>query len=277
MDVSPTKPSRRRPKRWRDNGRKGVGVDVFSEPAFDPSENVKALSEAASKRQDDLRNASKELTDAKLEHLKEIGTLRAGYQEAIGKSREEYQEKISHAESGRLDSIRQVDREEVAKTAVAANTAITTLAKQTTDLATTLQKQVADTAQAAEARNSATYTDVNKRLSALELSSSEGKGKQTVVDPQMDKLTILVETLARNQAMGTGKQEGSSAVWIGLTAVAGLVLTALAIGLPLVMRGESTAAPVAPQVVYLPAPAAAAPVTLTPGAVGAVPLAVPRP
>lgn len=216
----------------------------------DPSENVKALSEAANKRQDDLRQANKELTDAKLSHLKEIAEIRAGYQEEIGAAREEYQEKVSKAESGRLDSIRQVDREEVAKTAVAANTAIATLAKQTNDLAATLAKTVADTAAAAEARNSAQYSDTNKRLSALELSSSEGKGRSIVVDPQMDKLTLLVETLARNQATGTGKSEGISTSWAIIVAVAMMVLGAGYV----ITRAPSA---ISPQVVYVPAPAGA--------------------
>jgi hypothetical protein len=39
---------------------------------------------------------------------------------------------------------------------------------------------VTDTAAAQEARNAAQYGDVNKRLSALELAMSEGKGKTSV-------------------------------------------------------------------------------------------------
>jgi hypothetical protein len=229
---------------------RGLPVDAGGGPTIDPTQNVKDLTIAEARRQDDLRAASKELTEAKIAHLKEIAEERAKHQDEIGRLREGYQEKIQHAESGRLDSIRQVDREEVAKTAVAANTAITVLAKQTTDLASTLDKKVSDTATAAEARNSAAYTDVNKRLSALELSSSEGKGKQTVVDPQMDKLTLLVETLARNQATGTGKSEGIGQFWGVIVAAAGLLFGGYA------FISSATKAPVAaPQIVYVPAPA----------------------
>lgn len=222
--------------------RNGLAVDATGGPIVDPSENVKALSEAANKRQDDLRELNKELTDAKLAHQKEIGEIREAHQKTVGQLREAYQEKIAHAESGRLDSIRQVDREEVAKTAVAANTAITTLAKQTADLATTLQAQVATTAAAAEARSSAQYTDVNKRISALELSSSEGKGKQGVVDPQMDRLTALVERMAQSQNTDTGRSEGVGSQWTLIGVITALVLAAGAIIVPLMQR--NTPAPI---------------------------------
>jgi hypothetical protein len=87
------------------------------------------LSEAASKRQDDLRAKDKEISDSKHLHMKELTSLRADHELLVGTLREEHQSKIQHAEADRLNSIRQVDREEVAKTAAAANTAIMTLAK----------------------------------------------------------------------------------------------------------------------------------------------------
>jgi hypothetical protein len=207
---------------------------------------VLALVEAATKRLDDLRIAATDYSNLQHRHQQEMAAQRAEHEQIVGALREGYQEKISHAESGRLDSIRQVDREEVAKTAVAANTAITTLAKQTTDLQQTLAKQVTDTAAAQESRNSAQYSDINKRLSALELSSSEGKGKQTVVDPQIDRITVLVETLARNQAAGVGKSEGISASWGVLLGGAGL---AVAILIAVLSMGKSQPQP---QVVYVP-------------------------
>lgn len=212
----------------------GAAVDSEGRAVIDPTENVKALSEAAAKRQDDLREASDKFNMAEIAHVKEMAVLRAGHSAEMGELRDKYQAKIQSAETDRLNSIRQVDREEVAKTAVAANTAIQTLAKQTTDLQQTLAKQVTDTAAAQETRYSAQSSDYNKRLSALELSSSEGRGKATVSDPQMDKLTALVEVLARNQASGTGKSEGVgvSANWVvtgflALIALGGFVLAVL--------------------------------------------------
>lgn len=197
----------------------GMAVDSAGNVAWDPSRNVAALVLAETRRQDDLRTAAKELSDTKHQHEREIGALR-----------EQYQEKIGKAESGRLDSIRQVDREEVAKTAVAANQAITVLAKQTTDLAQTLDKKVTDTAVAAEQRNLAVNTDFNKRIAALELSSSEGKGKQQVADPAMERMAAVVERIERQQQLGTGKGEGIAAVWVGVIGAVGLLGGLLGIG-----------------------------------------------
>lgn len=194
-----------------------------SNGTVDPTENVKALMAASLEALAKLRDADKDISDSKYAHLKELAEIRALHSKTIGELREAYQEKISRAESGRLDSIRQVDREEVAKTAVSANIAITTLAKQTTDLQQTLAKQVTDTAAAQETRNSAQYSDINKRLSALELSSSEGKGKQTEAGPQLERLASMVEKLAAAQAAGGGKSEGISTSWTFLIAAVGLI------------------------------------------------------
>lgn len=244
-------------ERTQRGGNSGVEQD---HPIVDPTKNVLDLVEAANKRQDDLRLASKELADAKIAHQKELSDLCVTHQGVIGKLREEHQEKMAAAESGRLDSIRQVDREEVAKTAVAANTAITTLAKQTNDLAVTLAKTVADTAAAAEARNSAQYSDTNKRLSALELSSSEGKGKQTVADPMMAELVTEMKAMRQSQATGTGKSLGMAAtvgiLVTGLGVIGSLVMLAgVAITLILFLNRRPEPVPAAPpQIIYTPAP-----------------------
>jgi hypothetical protein len=234
----------------------GIPVDSSGGATIDPTKNVLDLVDAAVQRQDDLRAKDRDIADLQHGHQEAIAKLRATHEATVGLLREQYQEKIAHAESGRLDSIRQVDREEVAKTAVAANTAIQTLAKQTTDLSTTLAKQVADTAAAAESRQSSQYSDTNKRLSALELSSSEGKGKQTVVDPQMDKLTSLVEVLARNQATGAGKASGFSASWAILIGAIGLIgaLLSIAAVVVTVVLFLSRASAAANSPIYVPAP-----------------------
>ena len=231
----------------------GLGVDSAGGPVVDPTKNVLDLVEAESRRQDDLRSKDKEISDIKHTHSEIIDKLRAEHNATVGQLREGFQEKISHAESGRLDSIRQVDREEVAKTAVTANTAILALAKQTTDLQTTLQKQTADIAIAVEQRQSAYSSETNKRLSALELSSSEGKGKQQVSDPAMERMAAVVERIERQQQVGTGKSEGLSQGWAIL---GGAILLALAIYGGLFKTAAPPSAAVAPQVIYVPVPAA---------------------
>jgi hypothetical protein len=198
--------TRRRAERRRPD-RPGLGIDAAGGPVIDPSENVAALVVAESKRHDDLRLAAKELSDTKHSHQRDISSLRAAHQGQISEIREIHQKDLAKAESGRLDSIRQVDREEVVKTAVAANTAIQTLAKQTTELQQTLAKQVTDTAAAQETRSSAQYNDTNKRLSAVELALSEGKGKQQMADPAMDRMAAMVEKLVTSQAEGTGRKQ----------------------------------------------------------------------
>lgn len=175
----------------------------------DPTQNVKDIMSARSDAADELRVvdrelrlADKELNNNKSEHLKEIVNLRAMYDERIGVLREGYQEEIAKA----------------------ASIAITTLAKQTTDLAMTLQKQVTDTAAAAEARNSAQYTDGNKRLSALELSSSEGKGKSAIADPQMADFMKELKEVVTAQTSGTAQNKGIGLVWAVIIGGGGLLL-----------------------------------------------------
>ena len=201
-------------KRPETNGL-GLGVNYRDKPVVDPTENVIALVESNAKAAAALRDADNRYYDEVMKNLKEMSNLRA-----------QHQRELDGAESARLDSIRQVDREDVNKTAISAQNAITTLATTTNTMAETLRNQVATVAGVAESRQASFAADVNKRLSALELSSSEGKGKQTVSDPQMEKLTELVGQLARNQASGAGKGEGMEKMWgwFVAAAVAGVAL-----------------------------------------------------
>jgi hypothetical protein len=194
-------------------GNQGPATDRENKPVIDPTENVMKLVQASAKRADDLslveskwqrRWIKSEL--CRIENLvtqqKEFSLMRASHQEALDEK-----------ESARIDSIRQVDREEVAKTAAQANLAIATLAKQTTDLATTLQTQVQSTASAAETRRTADMSEVNKRVSALELAGSASAGKQTVADPAMEALTKQVAALVNLQQSGMGERRGGQQVW----------------------------------------------------------------
>ena len=185
---------------------RGIPVDSAGGPTVDPTKNVLDLVNAAVKRIDDMAALHERLANEQLRRVEAVIT----YQDKLAGVREQHQRELDAAESGRLNSIRQVDREEVAKTAASAQTAIATLATTTNTMAETLRTQVATVAAAAESRQSAFAGDVNKRLSALELSSSEGKGKQLVSDPQIEALARVVDNLVRAQATGTGKSEGLS-------------------------------------------------------------------
>lgn len=196
-------------------GGRGPSVDAKGNPVVDPSENVKALSEAANKRQDDLREFIKQLFDRELAALRrELETFAR------------HQRELDKAESDRLNSIRQVDREEVIKTAAQSLTGIQTLAAQQNTTAETLRTQVASEAQKLAMQLAAFSTEVNKRLSALELSSSEGKGKQQVSDPALEKLVQRMDTLLEKGQNASGRDAGISLAWavlLGLFGMAGML------------------------------------------------------
>lgn len=205
-------------------GRPGQGVDAFGQAVYDPTQNVKDLTEAANLRQDDLRALTKELGDVKIQHQKEMADARERHRQTTDAIRERYQEVLRKAESDRLDSIRQVDREDVNKTAAQALSAIATLASATTTTAETLRGQVATTAQAAATSLANSMGEVNKRLSALELSYSEGRGKATVESPMMAEMVSKIEALTLTIASNSGQKQGAidARIWLGW-AIAALV------------------------------------------------------
>jgi len=225
------------------------GVDTV----VDPTANVIALVESNSKAAAMLREADIKYNDAVARHLTEIGALRSDH----AKETRAY-------DSDRYDKIRSVDMANAAATATQILQAVNTNAGNQERTAQTLRDQVAATAAAAENRQVAFAADMVKRLSAVELSMSEGKGKQTVADPQQEKLTSLVELIARNQATGSGKSEGASD-----TVKLGALLVVMFLGLIgigtffFVTQRSSTVAP-APQIIYVTAPAAGVPLPSTP-------------
>lgn len=207
----------------------GVGVDARGGAVIDPTENVKALNEASVTRLDDLRIAeqrSVELVvtalerrlDSEIIHVKEMAHLN-----------QEHQRQLDAAESARIDSIRQVDVLATATTAAQALTAIQTLQGTTNASAETLRVAVANQATTLAAQLTTTVAEINKRLSSLEASSYEGMGKQKVVDPQSERLAMMVENLTRMQSTGAGKTEGVSSTWAMI--VAGIAVVAALFGM----------------------------------------------
>jgi hypothetical protein len=194
----------------------GMGVDTYGNAVIDPTQNVISLVAAEKERADDLRRAYKEITDVKITHQKELGDLRAQHQSDLRK-----------AESERLDAIRQVDREDVTKTAAQAMRAIETLAATTNTTAETLRSQVAATASAAAVSLANSMGEVNKRLSALELAGSEGKGKQTVADPMLVELVAEVKSLRTAGDATGGRTEGAKNLWGYIVGGIGLLVLIL--------------------------------------------------
>ena len=226
----------------------GLGVDNTGGPVVDPTANVVALVEANAKSTAMLRDADIKFNDATTAHLKEIGALRSEHvKEARSFDREQSR------------AIREVDQANAKATAEQILQAVNTNAAVAERTAQTLAKQVTDTAAAAENRQVAFANDMGKRLSAVELSMSKGEGKQQVSDPAMERLAAVVEKVALQQQMGSGKSEGVDATWKLIIAVGGLLLAFLAYQ----TRATSTPAAVAPQVILMPSPVIAPPTTTT--------------
>lgn len=204
--------------------------------APDPTPNVLDLVEAANKRQDDLRLMSKEVFDTHILYLEKLADQHERFddkihakEEQIANMRESFQDRLANKEAGLRDSFRKFDTEVGDKAAAAAQTAIATLANVTSTTAEALRNQVASTERALESRRAADYAEMVKRLTALELSSSEGKGKGSVADPALERLAALVENLANAQQTQGGKSQGISATTGAVLAAVGLAATVLSI------------------------------------------------
>lgn len=191
------------------------------ELTIDPTENVKALALASAERQDDLR----ELNDRRIDAEIRIQTARLDGLENRMIMRADHAKEIRLLETARLDSIRQVDREEVAKTAMAANRAIETLATAASVTAETLRNQVASTTKAQADTHAASMAEVNKRLTAVELVQSEGRGKQTVADPMMTELVAEMKALRISGASQGGQSQGAKSLWLIIAGILALLFT----------------------------------------------------
>lgn len=221
----------------------GQGVDVYGGPVIDPTANVIALSLAANQRQDDLRELTNRLMDSELRRLEEKAILRA-----------EFAKEIQALESNRLNAIRQVDVLAVSTAADRAQAAIQTLAAQTTANAENLRNALTVTANTIASQTAATVGAITERLSALEKSSYEGKGKQAIADPQLAELVSEMKSLRVSRDTGVGKSEGISASWAFVVAVGTLILGLLgALGYS---SAKSSNAPpfISPQIIYVPVP-----------------------
>lgn len=145
------------------------------ELSIDPTENVKALTEAANQRQDDLRALTKELFHAEtrvlavtIEGLEKRMILRA-----------EHAKEIRQLETERVNAIRQVDVLAGNTAAERALVAIQTLASQTTAERETLRNLVTTTAATVATQTSQEFARIHGEISALQKTSYEGAGKGT--------------------------------------------------------------------------------------------------
>lgn len=180
-------------------------------PAVDPSENVKALNDAANKRQDDLRGLQASIEALRYAQLQEIMALRS-----------DYETQLRVAEAKRIDAIRLVDTTAVAVQNERAVATATTLAKTVQDSAQVLSVQVTKSADdlrtlvattAAESSRSLQqqFAAITTRLSALESNSVNtsgvGAGRSDVVGWAVGGIMMLIAlgTLGLNMTRKTAK------------------------------------------------------------------------
>lgn len=223
-------------------------------PIIDPTTNVIALVEANAKAAAALREADIKFSDATATHIREINMLRAVHAETLRTS-----------DLDRLDKTRQVDVLAASASAAALATAVQTLAS-TADrnadalrnlvnaTAATMAKQTSDQAATLSAATDSLVKDINARIAELQKSSYTGAGKQQVADPQMAQLIVSVDKLLSAGSVISGKSEGISASWLVLLGAVSLISTLIAIG-SFVFTETKAPASVAPQVIYVPAPA----------------------
>ena len=230
----------------KDTQTRGLGIDAYGGAVVDPTENVKALTEAANLRQDDLRDLHMRLMDEKVARVHD-GVLNI---EKIAQLRSEHNKEIRHMESDRVDKIRSVDVANAAATATQLLSAVTTLATTAQATAETLRNQVAATAAAVASQTERVVNPILERVALLEKSSYTGAGKQAYQDPMMTELVAKMNSLLESRAGGAGRVSGISASWAVLVAAVLLVGALLAI---------YRSSPTPPQVIYATPPTATVP------------------
>lgn len=198
----------------------GFASDSIGAPGIDPTENVKALSEALSRRQDDLRDLNNRYLDARINAVKEVAILRA-----------EHSKELRGLEADRLKSIREVDVQNTAITAAQQLAAIQTLAATAASNADALRAAVATTATAIQNQTDRIVSGIVDRIAILEKSSYTGAGRQAISDPQTEKLNVLVEKLSAAQSQGTGKSAGIDSTIAMIVSGAFLVIAVLTVWL----------------------------------------------
>ena len=192
--------------------RAGIAVDAEGNPVVDPTKNVLDLVEAMATRQDDLREANNRYVESAVLHIKEMMALRAEHAKDIGE-----------LESNRLNAIRQVDVLAVSTAADRAQAAINALAATAAADAQKLRDTLTATAQTNATTLAATVTTITERISALEKTSYESKGKSALSDPQMVDLLAEMKSLKETRANVTGKVEGIGHLWGWLVGIVGLL------------------------------------------------------
>src|ERR1035437_9384451 len=220
--------------------------------AVDPTANVLALVEAAVKRLNDLQDAAtlriedlRELDNKRIDDLRIAEARRLDEQAVL---RETYHDKLALAETKRIDAIRAVDVNNVSVASERAAAQATVLANQVTISADALRTLGASTAKTMAAQQAATSQQFTERLTALERSQYEGKGKSAFADPQLSELVTEMKSLRERSSEGTGKREVTGDIWKYVTGAVTIIAAMIGTGV-LVYNFAKT-----PSSTYIPAP-----------------------
>jgi len=176
----------------------GLGVDAWGGPVVDPTENVISLTQAESKRQDDLRTAERRWITAKLKSVSAQARLRAQHAKEV----HNYVKEIAEKESKRIDAVRAVDVLAAQTESARSLSALATLAAQTTTMAETLRAAVAQTAVTLATSTAQIINPIIERIASLEKSSYEGSGKSSGVGASWQTLVGGVGLVAALLTMG---------------------------------------------------------------------------
>jgi len=207
------------------NGASGIPVDASGGPTIDPTKNVLDLVWSAVQRIDDLR-------DAETRRVNELSAAESRRVDEQLSLRSEYEDKLRAAEAKRIDAIRAVDVNAVAVASERASAQASVLASQLMQSTEQGRALVASTAATQATQIQMTTAQLTDRISALEKSQYETKGKAGVSDPlgesRFAELTRAVDALAKKESLTTGRGEGADTLWKYIIAGVGLVLAILA-------------------------------------------------
>ncbi len=219
-------------KRNKNMGAIGVGVDQYGGTLIDPTTNVINLVHAANARQDDLREAYAALNTARVSALADQVTRAEDHAREVGAIRAAHNVEIHTSEQERLRTIREID---VAALNNLSNTVVSGIES--------LRAALTSTAARIEAANTERANALSDRVTQLERTSYEGKGREAVSDPMLNQFMVEVKKLSEGKA-------GISMTWAIVIGAAAIFASVS--GIFSAFRTPVTTPP--PQVVYVPAP-----------------------
>lgn len=181
----------------------------------DPTENVIRLVEANKSHADEIRVMHDRYISAEIATVRET----VKWMEKLADVHQKHDYALHKAEAGRLDALRQNDREDVKLLAAQTVAKADALQNQLSVTATTLQAQVLTTAETLAKSIAADQAEQNKRLSAIEKQQAEGAGKQAVADPMLiemrEDMKRLILALSNTGGEKSGKADQRNYIqWI---------------------------------------------------------------